>query len=213
MATAAAARGPLGILLHNQAGQYILIGLGAYGLFPDKFQRLFEYSPSLVKLLGSSSKDGDSSSRQSQAPIIIHTPSPTVIGGYGNGSKTWLGTVAYAAVGAGACWAGYVVAVQLLPDAVGQFLPVTRNIFDKTTQSLGKGILTCKQVLEEKIAFLSGQADEMSKKQDETNKTVSHIKSELGEARIDLTMLQSSMNRCEGSLENSEGMQQYTLRG
>jgi hypothetical protein len=210
MATASAARGPLGLILQNSAGQYLVIGLGAYTLFPDKFHKLLEYSPSLLKLLGS---NGDSSRKTSSpAPIIIHTPSPTVIGG-GHGQRTWMGTITYAAVGAGACWAGYVVAVQLLPDAVGQFLPVTRNIFDKTTQSLGKGILTCKEVLEEKIAFLSGQADDLAKKQNETIKTVSHIKSELGEARIDLTMMQSSINRCEGSLEKTEGMQQYTLRG
>lgn len=208
MASAAAARGPLGILLQTSAGQYCVLGLGFYTLFPEKFQQL----SNVIKLVASN--DDLNSKSGTHGPIIIHTPSPTVIGGGGGGGqRTWVGTITYAVIGAGACWAGYMVAVQVLPDAVSQFLPVTRSIFDKTSHSLGKGILTCKQVLEEKISFLSGQTEGLSKKQDETNKTVSHIKSELGEARMDLTLLQSIMQKCEGSLENSEGMQQYTLRG
>jgi hypothetical protein len=183
--------------------------MGAYALFPEKFHKMLEYSPSLLRLVNTG--DSDNNRRFSPAPIIIHTPSPTFIGG--SGRNSWIGTIAYTAVGATACWAGYVAVVQLLPDSVGQFLPVTRTIFDKTSQSLGKGILRCKEVLEEKLSILSGHQEVLGKKQDDTNKTVSHIKGELGEARMDLSMLQNSMNRCEGSLENTEGMQQYTLRG
>jgi hypothetical protein len=164
-----------------------------------------------MKLVGDIDLSSESKDR-SPAPIIIHTPSPTIIGG-GNGTKTWMGTIMYTAAGATACWAGYVVMVQLLPDTVGQFLPVTRTIFDKTSASLGKGILKCKTVLEEKIKQLAGQQEELGKKQDATNQTVSHIKSELGEARIDMSLLQSSLDRCEGSLEKSEGMHQFTARG
>mmetsp|Transcript_27892 Transcript_27892/g.67860 ORF Transcript_27892/g.67860 Transcript_27892/m.67860 type:complete len:331 (+) Transcript_27892:168-1160(+) len=213
MATALA-RGPLNILLKNAAGQYILLGVGVYTLFPEKVHRMLEYSPALMKLVGDGiSSDSSDRNRdgRSPAPIIIHTPSPTIIGG--NGTKTWTGTILYAAAGATACWGGYVVLVQLLPDTVGQFLPVTRTIFDKTSASLGKGILKCKTVLEEKIKQLAGQQEELGKKQDATNQTVSHIKSELGEARIDMSMLQSSLDRCEGSLEKGENMQQFTARG
>lgn len=212
MASAAAARGPLGLLLQNTSGQYLVLGLGFYTLFPEKVSSLLKLvaSSDLLKL----ANDDSNSKSGSNGPIIIHTPPPTVLGGGGGGGqRTWVGTITSVVVGTGACWAGYMVAVQVLPDAVNQLLPVSRSIFDKTSQSLGKGILTCKQVLEEKIAFLSGQTEGLSKKQDETNKTVSHIKSELGEARMDLTMMQSIMKRCEGSLGKSEGMQQYTLRG
>jgi len=209
MATAAA--GPLRILLHNAAGQYVLLGVGAYALFPEKFHKMLEYSPALMNLVSGASAKGDKKGSSGPSPIIIHTPSPTVIGG--NGGRTWAGTIAYTAAGATACWAGYVVLVELLPESVGQFLPVTRSIFDKTSASLGKGILKCKTVLEEKIKELSGQQEELGRKQDATNSTVSHIKGELGEARMDLSYLQSSLDRCETSLENSEGMHQFTARG
>jgi len=214
MASAAAARGPMGLLLQNTSGQYLVLGLGFYTLFPEKFAQLSSVlklvaTNDLLKLTNDNSKSGGST-----GPIIIHTPPPTVVGGGGGGGqRTWVGTIVSVAVGTGACWAGYMVAVQVLPDAVNQLLPVSRSIFDKTSQSLGKGILTCKQVLEEKVAYLTGETEKVSKKQDETNKTVSHIKSELGEARMDLTMMQSIMKSCEGSLGKSEGMQQYTLRG
>jgi len=210
MATAVA-RGPLKLLLSNAAGQYLLLGVGVYTLFPAQVHKMLEYSPALTKLIDNATLSTDKKDR-SPAPIIIHTPSPTIIGG-GSGGKTWMGTVAYAAAGATACWAGYVVVVQLLPDTVGQFLPVTRTIFDKTSASLGKGILKCKTVLEEKIRALAGQQEELGRKQDATNQTVSHIKSELGEARIDMSLLQSSLDRCEGSLEQAEGMQNFTARG
>jgi len=171
---------------------------------------MLEYSPALMNLVSGASGNADKKG-SSPAPIIIHTPSPTIIGG--NGSRTWAGTIAYTAAGATACWAGYVVMVELLPDTVGQFLPVTRSIFDKTSASLGKGILKCKTVLEEKIKEVSGQQEELGRKQDATNSTVSHIKGELGEARMDLSFLQNSLDRCENSLENSEGMHQFTARG
>jgi len=208
MATAVA-RGPMKLLLQNAAGQYILLGVGVYTLFPDKVHKMLEYSPALTKLIDGI--DNESGKDRSPAPIIIHTPSPTIYNGPGN--KTWMGTIIYTAAGVTACWAGYVVMVQMLPDTVGQFLPVTRTIFDKTSASLGKGILKCKTVLEEKIKQLAGQQEELGKKQDATNQTVSHIKSELGEARIDMSLLQSSLDRCEGSLEKTEGMQQFTARG
>jgi len=213
MATAIA-RGPLKILLQNAAGQYLLLGVGVYTLFPNQVHKMLEYSPRLMRLMDGSMSGGGGDrrdDRRSRQPIIIHTPSPTIIGG--GGSKTWMGTIIYTAAGATACWASYVVVVQLLPESIGQFLPVTRTIFDKTSASLGKGILKCKTVLEEKIRELAGQQTELGKKQDATNNTVSHIKSELGEARIDMSMLASSLDRCEGSLEKSEGMQEFTARG
>ena len=198
------------MLLQNAAGQYLLLGVGVYALFPEKIHKMLEYSPALMKLVDGIDTGRDRRDR-GPAPIIIHTPSPTIIGG--GGQKTWMGTIIYTAAGATACWAGYVVTVQLLPDTVGQFLPVTRTIFDKTSASLGKGILKCKTVLEEKIRELKGQQDELGRKQDATIQTVSHIKSELGEARIDMSLLQSSLDRCQGSLEEAEGMQKFTARG
>jgi hypothetical protein len=199
--------------LQTPAGQYAILGIGIYALFPEQVHVL------ISRLKGDSLRLGDdarsNSATNSMAPIIIQTPSPMIIGDHGgkSSSGTVVAIVTKAAIGAGVCWAGYVVCAHILPEQVAQYFPVTRAIFDKTTQALGRGILSVKKVLEEKMLGLSDQMDDLGKKQDDTSKTVSHIKSELGEARIDLSMLTSSLERCEKSLENTGDMQDYTLRG
>jgi hypothetical protein len=207
-----AAKGPLGVILQTPAGQYAMLGIGIYVFFPEQFDIL------ISRLRGDSLRLGDgrsNSANNSMTPIIIQTPAPTIIGGHGGNSSsgTVVAIITKAAIGAGVCWAGYVVCAHILPEQVAQYFPVTRAIFDKTTQALGRGILSVKKVLEEKMLGLSDQMDDLGKKQDGTSKTVSHIKSELGEARIDLSMLTSSLERCENSLEKNGDMQDYTLRG
>lgn len=184
------------------------------GLFPEQVQKLlgpvlknYGMSSLIEGRMGGAAEVGPSSN---SAPIIIHTPGPTI---YHHGKGKEWGIVTYAIVGAGACWVGYAVCVQIMPDMVGKLLPVTRGIFDKTTQALSVGILNIKKVLEEKILGLSKQQDELGDKQDETNKNVSHIKSELGEARIDLNLLKGSLGRCEDSLGSIKGLQDYSSRG
>jgi hypothetical protein len=213
-----AARGPVTLLLQSSAGQYIFLGLGVYALFPEQVQRLLGPLAAqnlLTQFGGGTSTGTGTTDSQNNRPIIIQTPGPTVhhMTTHRDGKGSLISVVTYAVVGAGACWAGYVVCVHILPDAVTELLPVTKRLFEKTTQTLGKGILNVKQVLEEKILGLSKQQDDLSRKQDDTHRTVNGIERELGEARVDLIGLKSSLDRCEGSLDNTQDMQGYTLKG
>lgn len=212
-----AARGPLKVLLQTAGGQYLVLGIGIYGLFPEQVQKLLapllSKYPQLASSLVSSStsKENEGGSSSSPQQIIIHTPSPTFY--HGNRRKGGLEIVAYAAATAGVCWVGYIVCVRILPDAVTQMLPVTKGAFDKATHTLGQGILNVKQVLEEKIRGLSRKQDDLGKKQDETNEAVGDVKKELGEARFDLALLKEAMGECQDSLDTTQGMQAYTLKG
>jgi hypothetical protein len=215
-----AARGPLTLLLQSSAGQYIFLGLGVYALFPEQVQGLLgplgaqQLLTQLGSRSGTSTGTGTSQGHDNR-PIIIQTPGPTVhhMTTHRDAKGSLISVVTYAVVGAGACWVGYVVCVHILPDAVTELLPVSKRLFEKTTQTLGRGILNVKQVLEEKILGLSKQQDDLSRKQDDTHQTVSGIERELGEARVDLIGLKSSLDRCEGSLDNTQDMQGYTLKG
>lgn len=219
MAQAVAARGPLTLLLQTSSGQYLALGLGVYALFPDQVKQ------ALAPLLGNSlllSQFGEAQQRfqqqqqqYQQQPIIIQTPPTTIYqGNSGHGSSKSLTTILiYSAAGAGACWVGYIVCSQLLPDAVSEFMPVTKRLFKQTSETLGKGILQVKEILEEQISQLLGQQKELEKRQEDTHKSVKEVQSELGEARLDMLNMQSSLDRCEAGLDHSNRMQGYTLRG
>lgn len=218
MATATAARGPLTLLLQSSSGQYIALGLGVYALFPDQVRK------ALAPLIGNSAllsqfgggwdeHAGNLRQQMQQQPIIIHTPPTTVIHGGSGRSKSLTTVLIYSVAGAGACWVGYIVCSQLLPDAVSEFMPVTKKLFKQTSETLGKGILQVKELLEDQIHQLLGQQKELEKRQDETLKSVKEVQSELGEARLDMVNLQSSLDRCEAGLDHSNNMQGYTLRG
>ena len=214
MAQAVAARGPLTLLLQTSSGQYLALGLGVYALFPEQVKQ------ALAPLLGPAfiSQFGEAQQRfqqqHQQQPIIIQTPPTTIIHGGSNGQSKSLTTVLiYSVAGAGACWVGYIVCSQLLPDAVSEFMPVTKRLFKQTSETLGKGILQVKEILEEQINQLLGKQEALEKKQEETHQAVKDVHSELGEARLDMLQLQNSLDRCEAGLDHSNRMQSYTLRG
>ena len=211
------ARGPLKVLLQTAGGQYLALGAGLYVLFPEQVQRIL--TPFLVNYpqvanfaAGSSGNDRETHGRQQQ-PIIIQTPAPTVYHGGSSSKSTVTSVVTYAVVGAGVCWAGYMVIVTVLPDAVSQLLPVTKQCFEKTSKTLGRALLNVREVLEEKIMGVSKQQEELGKKQDETDAKVSSVSKDLGEARLDLAMLRDQLSRAQGSLDETQDMQGYTLRG
>lgn len=218
------ARGPLTFLLQSSSGQYVVLGMGAYTLFPDQVKvalRPILQHPAILATFGdlTASHNGSNSANATshQTPnIIIQTPSPTIIGGHNGGSLTRrsLTTVLiYSVAGAGACWVGYIVCSQLLPDAVSEFMPVTKRLFKETSQTLGKGILQVKEILESQITQLLGQQQQLQQQQDATHKSVKEVQDEVGHARKDLATLQSSLDRCEAGLDNTQNMQSYTLRG
>lgn len=217
MASPAAARGPLTFLLQSASGQYIVLGMGVYTMFPEQVRNalkpLLMSHPALMAQFGEAFQDSKSGSSHNNSPIIIQTPAPMVIHGNSAGGKSWTAILVYSVAGAGACWVGYILCSQLLPDAISEFMPVTKRLYQKTSQTLGKGILQVKNILEERIAQLMGQQHLLEKKQDETHKDVQDVKSNLGQARHDLANLQSSLDRCEAGLEHSHNMQGYTLRG
>lgn len=217
------ARGPLKILLATPAGQYAVLGLGAFSFFPEQTKQVLATLKPLLLQAGFP-KSGFSSDRSSgeqkeqqqsqQAPIVIHTPSPTIYtSSSSKGGKGLVGIIVVTALGAGACWIGYACCAEFLSDTVGQVLPVTRKVFDATAKALGTGILTVKQALEEQMGIVTEKQEALARKQDETHERVTDIQSELGDARIDLATLNESMCRLEESFENSQGMQGYTLRG
>jgi len=70
-----------------------------------------------------------------------------------------------------------------------------------------------KQVLEERITALSGQQDALGKKQDTTNAKVTDVQKELRTARVDLRHLKEALADCQLSLDTTQNMQGYTLRG
>ncbi len=197
-AAGAAARGPFAYLLQTQTGQWLVLGLGAFSVFPDKCEEIVRpilrslilgfpnvpYAANLVKATA-----GNEQHSQTQSPIVIQTSS-----GNSASDKIWGQLIGYTVSAAGV-WVSYTVAIHYLPDWAKEMLPVTRQVFDKAVTNLSKGILD----LSEKILTLG-------RKQDETH-------GELLEAREDIHNIQSAVDRCEDSLENAERVNGRTARG
>ena len=80
-----------------------------------------------------------------QPPIVIHNmpPAPSEALTEKNG---WRGELMKFLMGAGVCWASYVVFSQLLPESLKELLPVTRQFFDQAVTSLGQGIIRVRDV-------------------------------------------------------------------
>mmetsp|Transcript_26505 Transcript_26505/g.55444 ORF Transcript_26505/g.55444 Transcript_26505/m.55444 type:complete len:382 (-) Transcript_26505:1209-2354(-) len=207
----AAARGPLGILLQSSAAQYGILGSGVYyALFPEKVQQAL--GPYLVGVAPAASN----AVTQAALPqiITIQTPAPAASTTSSLTSRSGMvSVVVYASVGAGLCWVGYVVCTTLLPEQIREMMPVTQKVFAQATQTLGRGILNMKKVLEEKILGLARQQDELARSQEETKNAVHDVNANLEQARGDLVQVQSALDRCEDSLETTQDMQGYTLRG
>lgn len=196
----AAARGPFGFLLQTQTGQWLVLGLGAFTVFPDKCEEIVR--PVLRSLilgfpnvpLGSDlSKFANGSGPNGpvqQAPIVIQTSGSAS----SKGEKIFGQLIGYTVTAAGV-WVSYTILINYLPDWAKEMLPVTRQVFDKAVRNLGKGIVNC-----------SEQILALMKKQDATH-------DELLEARADIGNLQESLDRCEENLENAEITQNKSARG
>jgi hypothetical protein len=198
-AGAAAVRGPFGFLLQTTAGQYVVLGLGAVSLFPDKCNELIR--PVLRSLLlgfpnvplanefAKKGSIGFNSTPSAQAPIVIQT------GKNESTQERIVGQLITYTVTAAGVWLSYTILVNYLPDWAKEMLPVTRQVFEKAVQNLGRGILE-----------VSEQILNVRKKQDETH-------DELLEARHDITTAQGSIDRCEDALGAADALQNKTQRG
>jgi len=168
---------------------------------------LGDSAPAALSFIGGREKSVEKSQiPHSNAPIIIHAPSPV-------GISSIKSTVISYALGAGACWVGFFMITNMLPDAVKEFFPVTRKFFENTSNTLGKCIINVKVALEEKFTLLSKKQDTLEQKQDDTITHVLDVKDEVGEARADLSTLGYSLKRCEKTLTTNKNMQCYTNRG
>ena len=199
-AAGAAARGPFAYLLQTQTGQWLVLGLGAFSVFPDKCEEIvrpllrslilgFPNHPLASDLAAFGSRASSSPARQ-QSPIVIQTSGS----GSSASDKIWGQVISYAITGAGV-WITYTVMVKYLPDWAKEMLPVTRQVFDKAVHNLGKGIVE-----------LSQQILTLGRKQDETH-------GELMEAREDIHNVQSALGRCEDSLEDAGKTNNRSAKG
>ena len=215
------AKGPLSSAL----GQWAFVGMGAYALaggdaLRDAAVRTAQITAQLAAGVPLSAilEAGEHSSRRlahgapasAQAPIVIHTTSSG--GGAGMAQKP-LVLLVQLTIGAGLCWASYIVFSNFLPEQIKEMLPVTRKFFDAAITSLGKGILQVKETLSEQILGLSRKQEELSDKQDETHTEVLSVRNDLGEVRFDLGQIADTVERCEASLSHAERRQSYTARG
>lgn len=224
-AGAAAAKGPLAFLLRSQAGQWFTITLGAVYAFPEQAKAVFfpalkeaSHWSDLAKQLGqgvgaiddkNNNNNTNSRSMAGPAPIIIHT------GGNGSGSHSngLMVTIATYAIGAGACWVGFIVLTNALPEAVREVMPVTRKFFSKTSHVLAEGIIQVRKVMEEKIAALTQKQDKMDSKLSDTHASVLTVQKDLVDTRGDINKLGESMERQEETLLSSKRLQGYTSKG
>lgn len=157
-------------------------------------------------------QDASSKNLMPQQPIVIHNmpPAPSESITEKNG---WRGELMKFAMGAGACWASYVVFSQLLPESLKELLPVTRQFFDQAVTSLGQGIIRVRDVLSEQIAALGLKQDELSAKQDSTLDSVNGLKKDIGDVRLNIDDIAIAISRCESSLTDASGRQTYMSRG
>ncbi|KAL3775052.1 hypothetical protein HJC23_000580 [Cyclotella cryptica] len=140
-----------------------------------------------------------------QQPIVIHNVSPSMSSDISrNSGRPGLGMLIQLSMGAGACWASYVLLSQLLPESIKELLPVTRQFFDQAVTSLGQGIIRVRDVLSEQIAVLVLKQDELSAKQDSTHDAVNDLKKDIGDVRINIDDIAIAISRllvqCVGDL-------------
>jgi len=213
--SAGAARGPLAFLLNSQTGQWVTIGMGAAYAFPEQAKLVLGdlggYATLARQMSGFTVPTLDEKAVEKVAPqpqsIIIHQTLP---GSDQNKAVTLLIKVA---VGGTACWVGYMVLTNALPEYMQEFLPVTRKFFAKTSKFLVSSIEQVKNALEEQINAVIGKQDELSNKLDDTHASVEGLHKELGDARRDLDRLGDSMSRQESTLSASHKTMSYTSKG
>lgn len=196
----AAARGPFGWLLQTTAGQYVVLGLGAASIFPEKCEELikpmvrslvlgFPTMPLASDLLSGSTPKAEVAPAPS-SPIVIQTGGKTE-----STQEKVVGQLIAYTITAGGVWVSYTILVNYLPDWAKEMLPVTRQVFDKAVQNLGRGIIE-----------VSEQIHHLFQKQGETH-------NELVEARNDILNVQNSIDRCEDALDTADGKLDKTQKG
>ena len=199
----AQARGPLNLLLSNSGAQWAtVLGMGAYVFHPDT---LLEAWRSIATV---------TSERSSavSTPIIIHTSSR---GGEESGRserRLWTTLLVYT-IGAGGVWLAYSLLTSLLPECVGEFLPVTRRVFDRTTKNLATSLFHVKEAMIQQVAGLLQKQDALSKQQEDMHRDVNDVQADVKLVRHDVTDLVTSVDRCESAVTASHALQSYTARG
>lgn len=237
MATPAAAqllaKGPLS----SAIGQWMFVGFGTFVIFTgdNGVSRAAQEIASVAFRLVAGGKDGVSAAsllreaalggqvatnamnnavasqqQQPQQPIIIHSVSSPSSFSDKNG---WTMTVVQLGLASGACWTAYVVFANYLPDSIKEMMPVTRKFFESAVTSLGQGILRVKEALGEQIAQLSRKQDELLAKQEDTHDKVLGLGDDIGDVRLHIDDIAVAISRCESSLEDAAGRQNYMSRG
>ena len=145
-------------------------------------------------------------------PMAYHTGLGLMPVSHGN-NRGFGGLALQVALGAASCWAAYAFISTLMPDCIKEILPVNRKLFDRAVKSLGEGIISVRDSLSEQILQLIQTQEEFGEKQDKTLEEIMLVRSDLGDARADLSRLEGSMTRCESSLLSSKRLQAYTSRG
>ena len=148
----------------------------------------------------------NNSSLHSQQPIVIHSSSSTT-------NKGWTASIIQVGLGAVACWTTYVVFSNFLPEQIKEMMPVTRKFFESAVTSLGQGIIRVRDALGKQIATLGVKQDELGKKQDETHVEVLGLKDDICDVRINIDDIAVAISRCENSLSDAAGRQNYMSRG
>jgi len=195
-AAGAALRGPFGFLLQTQSGQWVILGLGAATLFPEKFDEIVRpVVRSLILGLPASFPtsglmDGNGATAAA-APIVIQTPGAAS----SSASEKIMGQLIGYTVSAAGVWVSYTILINYLPDWAKEMLPVTRHVFDKAVSNLGKGIVAVSEKIQDVIM-----------RQDETH-------CELLEARTDIHGLRDSLDSMENTLDEAGEVQCRTARG
>mmetsp|Transcript_12424 Transcript_12424/g.15121 ORF Transcript_12424/g.15121 Transcript_12424/m.15121 type:complete len:301 (-) Transcript_12424:147-1049(-) len=201
--SAGVARGPLQLLLQSAAGQYGIIVMGVFTMFPEKVQ---SFLPVIQKVLLEVSSPLALQDNIPNLPIIIHT-------GNAQQARSITSNLVSYLISSGAVCVVYLAATNALPTGMKEMLPVTRKFFESTTKALSLAVVNVREVIEEQILGLTKKQDQLMKKQDETNNNVLEIGDDLAEARLEISTLGNSLGRCETSLAASKQMQSYTLRG
>jgi len=192
-AAGAAIRGPFGFLLQTQAGQWVILGLGAASLFPEKCDELVRpIVRSLVLGLPYLPSSSSNNMVAPAAPIVIQTSGS---GASGSATEKIVGQLLAYTVSAAGVWISYTILVNYLPDWAKEMLPVTRHVFEKAVGNLGKGIVQ----ISEKVAALMNKQD------------LTHA--ELLEAREDIVGLRETLEGMEDTLDDAGEVQGRTARG
>jgi hypothetical protein len=211
--------------LSSPAAQWATLGgLGAYIVSPEKVSATLQHLLNIASATSTSDHhhhlSSSSSSDRHNLPssIIIHTGSSSLDGSQsgngGNGSKNGIVTtmVTYTLV-AGCVWVTYTVLSHALPEYIGNLLPVTRRVFDQTSQRLAVSLHKVKDVLGSQILAVMKKQDTLGDKQDDMHRDVQGLQDDVQCVRTDLLSVLESVDRCEATVQSSLALQSYTARG